>query len=91
MSKSSKPDKPPSFEQAVAQLEQIIDRIESGEVALEQCLGEYEQGMKLIAHCRKVLDTAEQRIAELTADADGRLHVAGEADDEVEAEVEDEG
>jgi exodeoxyribonuclease VII small subunit len=91
MSKSSKQDKPPSFEQAVAQLEQIIDRIESGEVALEQCLGEYEQGMKLIAHCRKVLDTAEQRIAELTADADGRLHVAGEADDEVEAEVEDEG
>ena len=59
-----------TFEQAVESLESINDRIESGEIGLEQSLAEYERGMKLIAHCRRILDRAEQRIAELTPPPD---------------------
>ncbi|MEC9374201.1 MAG: exodeoxyribonuclease VII small subunit [Planctomycetota bacterium] len=56
----------PTFEQAVESLEQIIDRIESGEVGLEKSIREYERGMDLIRRCRTILDTAEQRVRELT-------------------------
>ncbi len=65
------------FDEAVAKLETIIDQIEAGEVGLEESLVQYEQGAKLIEHCRLILSRAEQRIAELTADHAGRLGVAG--------------
>lgn len=61
------PQDGPSFEQAVQQLEQIIERIESGQVGLEQSISEYERGVALIKRCRQVLDRAEQRVEELTA------------------------
>lgn len=64
-------DKPISFEQAIDKLEDIVERIESGEVGLEQALEQYEQGQVLIKRCRGILDQAEQRITELTRDADG--------------------
>jgi exodeoxyribonuclease VII small subunit len=51
----------------VQQLEQIIERIESGQVGLEQSISEYERGVALIKRCRQVLDRAEQRVEELTA------------------------
>lgn len=57
---------PPRFEEAVEQLESILERIESGEIGLEESLAEYERGMKLIQHCRAILGRAEQRIRELT-------------------------
>jgi len=55
-----------SFEKAMEALESITDRIESGEIGLEQSLTEYERGMKLIARCREILDRAEHRVVELT-------------------------
>lgn len=58
---------PLSFEQAVQQLEQIIERIESGQAGLEQSITEYERGVALIKRCRQVLDRAEQRVEELTS------------------------
>lgn len=73
MSKSS--DKPLKFEEAIAQLESIIDRIESGEIGLEDSIAQYERGMKLVARCQSVLATAQKRIAELTTDAAGKLQV----------------
>ncbi|MEM1107521.1 MAG: exodeoxyribonuclease VII small subunit [Planctomycetota bacterium] len=60
--------KAPSFEQAVDQLEVLIEQIESGEVGLEEALKRYEDGTKLIQRCRSILDSAEKKIAELTAD-----------------------
>lgn len=63
------------FEHAIDYLEQIIERIESGEADLEQCLAGYERGMQLIGRCRSILDTAEKRIAELASDSSGQLHV----------------
>jgi len=71
----------PSFEEAIEQLEAIIDRIESGEVGLEAALSQYERGMGLIQRCRTILDSAQKKIAELTVDEQGRLGVSGEPRD----------
>ena len=65
--------KPLRFEQAISQLESIIERIESGEIGLEESLDYYEKGTHLIRRCQDILDTTQQRIKELTADARGRL------------------
>ncbi len=70
----------PTFEQAIERLEAIIDRVESGEIGLEESLQAYEQGDKLIKQCRQILARVEKRIAELVVDAEGRLKPAGDAD-----------
>lgn len=57
------------YEQAVEQLEGIIDQIESGDIGLEASLDQYEQGMKLILHCRQVLNRAEEKMKTLQAEA----------------------
>lgn len=77
------------YEDAIGQIEAIIDRIESGEAGLDETIEQCESGLKLIARCRGVLDAAEKRIAELTADESGTLRVEGEDDDEEEAEAAD--
>lgn len=61
------PKAEPNFEQSLEQLETIIERIESGAVGLEEAIREWERGIALVKHCREVLQKAEQRIADLTA------------------------
>jgi exodeoxyribonuclease VII small subunit len=61
------PPDTPDFEQALGQLESIIERIESGQIGLEKSIAEYERGVGLIRRCRQVLDRAEQRVEELTS------------------------
>lgn len=60
------PDPNLRFEEALANLERIISRIESGQAGLEEALGEYERGVGLIRHCRGILDRAEQKVEDLT-------------------------
>ncbi len=67
-----------SFEDALAQLEALIDQIESGEIGLEESLKRYEHGAALIKRCKTVLDGAQQKIAELSAGPGGGLSVTGE-------------
>ncbi len=57
-----------TFEQATEELEAIIDRIESGEVGLEESLVQRKRGEALIKSCRAILDKAEQELE----------HVSGE-------------
>ena len=64
--------KTPTFEESVAQLEQIVAAIESGQIGLEESLAKYEQGMQLVKRCRSILDRAEKRIEQLT-EKDGTL------------------
>lgn len=54
------------FEEAMARLEALIERIESGEVGLEESIAAYEQGVKLIQRCKGVLAASEQRVEELS-------------------------
>ena len=76
------------FEEALLQIESIIEQIESGEIGLEQSLAEYERGVTLINHCRAKLGQAQQRVQDLTK----RLETADEegSPDKGEGEGEDE-
>jgi exodeoxyribonuclease VII small subunit len=60
-----------SFEEAMERLEAIVEKIEAGEVGLEEAIREYEQGMALVRRCKDVLARAEQRVQELSRDALG--------------------
>ncbi len=54
------------FEEALSRLEKLTETIERGEIGLEESIDRYEDGMKLVAQCRKILAKAEQRIQKLT-------------------------
>ena len=69
-----------SFEDAMTELETLVEQIESGEIGLEEAIQRYERGIALIQRCRTVLDSAEQRIAELTTNAQGELAVGEETE-----------
>jgi exodeoxyribonuclease VII small subunit len=64
---------PRSFEEALAELEQILAEIESGRVGLEQSLIKYQRGSFLIQHCRAILNKAEKQIELLSKADDGSL------------------
>jgi exodeoxyribonuclease VII small subunit len=64
---------PKSFEDALAELEQILAEIEAGELGLEESLVKYERGKFLIHHCRGVLNGAEKQIELLSKAEDGGL------------------
>jgi exodeoxyribonuclease VII small subunit len=55
----------PTFEQAQAELEQIVDRLERGQVPLDEALALWERGEQLYAVCRAKLDAAEGKVEEL--------------------------
>jgi len=79
----------PSFDEGIEQLESILDEIESGEATLEQCLKSYEQGVKLVEHCKSILDKAQQRIAELTPEAPAEQPADAEWDSDRDVDVSD--
>ncbi len=54
-----------TLEQAMSELEAIVERVEGGEVGLEDALKEYERGVALVRRCREVLQRAEVRVEEL--------------------------
>ena len=56
-----------SFEEALAELEQIVAGLEGGTVPLEQSIAMYERGEALRAHCETLLKRAEARIEKITA------------------------
>ena len=70
-----KPDEQgePRFEERLARLEQIVTKLESGDVGLDESLKLYAEGAGLIKDCRKTLAEAEKKIAKLSEDAAGKL------------------
>ncbi|MBV6650814.1 exodeoxyribonuclease VII small subunit [Hoeflea sp. EC-HK425] len=61
-----------SFEDAVAQLENIVEQLERGDVALDKSIEIYERGEALKAHCEKLLSAAEKRIEKIRLDRQGQ-------------------
>ena len=55
-----------TFEEAMAKLEEILSKMDRGEVPLEESMENFEAGMKLIAHCEELLNSYERRISKLT-------------------------
>ena len=55
----------PVYEHAMAELERLVERMEQGEVPLEEALKAFERGRALVARCTAILAEAEQRIRQL--------------------------
>ncbi len=64
--------KKPSFEEALERLEEIVRRLEEGEIGLNEALARYEEGVKLLRRCYDLLENVERRIEVLSGvDAEG--------------------
>ena len=61
-----------SFEEALRALEDVVRRLETGEVPLEESIRLYERGEQLRKHCQARLDAAQARIDKIVAGPDGR-------------------
>jgi exodeoxyribonuclease VII small subunit len=57
----------PSFEESLDELERLVERMESGEMSLEESLGAFERGIALTRSCQQALQAAEQKVEILTA------------------------
>ena len=75
-----------TFDEALAQLQEVVARLEAGGLPLEGSIALYERGVALHAHCARLLDEAELRVRKLVDEAGGALKAvdlaAGEAGDE---------
>jgi exodeoxyribonuclease VII small subunit len=66
-----------TFEQALAELEQIVARLESGQAPLEDSIMLYERGAVLKAHCEARLESARLRVEKIVQGANGQPGVEG--------------
>ena len=55
-----------NFEQSIKELTSIVEKIEQGQIPLQDSLEQYEKGMALIKHCRGILQKAEERIEKIS-------------------------
>ncbi len=62
-----------SFEEALAELEERVRRLEAGELSLEDSLTLFEQGIALTRECHEKLDAADQKLVELTRTPEGEV------------------
>jgi exodeoxyribonuclease VII small subunit len=60
-----------SFEEAMKALEAVVTALERGDVALEESIRLYERGAALKARCEAKLKDAEEKVAQITLDAEG--------------------
>jgi exodeoxyribonuclease VII small subunit len=63
----------PSFEESLKKLESIVDQLERGDLALEESLKLFEEGVGLSNSCKKELDAAEGKVQMLVKQRDGSL------------------
>lgn len=56
----------PTFEEALSQLQQIVQELEDGSLGLEPSLARFEEGIRLLRNCYQILEQAEQKIEILT-------------------------
>jgi exodeoxyribonuclease VII small subunit len=62
-----------SFEDALAELEQIVRRLEAGQVKLDEAILSYERGALLKQHCERKLNEAQQRVERIAIGPDGAV------------------
>ena len=75
----TKPSEAPSFEKALAELEKIVARMESGELSLEQALATHKRGLELARFCQKQLEAAQQQVKVLEGEVLKPLAAAAES------------
>ena len=92
MEKNKKPLQKTTFESALEELEDIADKLESGELGLDESITEFEKGIKLANYCRLKLEEAERKIEILQRGEDSTVkpnrvavkHDTGEIEDDEE-------
>ena len=62
-----------NFEDALAELEAIVRRLEGGQVKLDDAIQSYERGAQLKRHCEKKLNEAQQRVDRIVIGPDGAV------------------
>ena len=67
------------FETALADLELLVQSLETGDLSLEESLKAFEEGIKLTRECQKALTDAEQKVALLLGESEGEA-IEGEFD-----------
>jgi exodeoxyribonuclease VII small subunit len=75
---TDKKTKDDRFEDQLARLEEIVDRLEDESVGLEEALGLFENGMDLARRCRARLEEVEQRVTQVLESEDGEDEVLDE-------------
>ena len=62
---TEKTEKLPDFEEALQELEALVEQLESGELNLDQSLKQFQRGIELTRHCQGVLEQAQQTVEQL--------------------------
>ncbi len=62
-----------NFEDALAELEQIVRRLEGGQVKLDEAIQSYERGAQLKKHCERKLNEAQQRVDRIDIGPEGAI------------------
>ncbi len=78
-----KPPEEMTYEQAFRELEMVVQKLEAGELPLEEALGLFERGQALAGRCSQLLDQAELRLKQLVPDEAG-----GYAEEDLKVEEE---
>ena len=77
-----------NFEDSIRELTNIVDKIEQGQIPLQDSIEQYEKGMTLIKHCRSILLKAEKRIEKISQAEDSQPELEKNQQDEEEKEDE---
>ncbi len=86
--KESEKQKFQKFEDALEELEKVVERLESGELSLDDSLAAFEDGVRLVKFCNQKLSEVEKKIELLVKDKDGKLQLKPLEDEEEEPEGE---
>lgn len=88
----SRAKRPPDFEKSLAELEALVERLESGDLPLEESLKAFERGVTLTRECQSALEAAQARVEILTRSQGGEARLEPfEADEDDESEDTDDG
>ena len=71
--KKPEPLKKPDFEKSLARLEEVVRRLESPQLSLDEAMKLFEEGVELSRECQKQLEEAEGRVEILLRKSDGKL------------------
>jgi exodeoxyribonuclease VII small subunit len=71
--KKPEPQKKPDFERSLARLEEVVRKLESPQLSLDESMKLFEEGVELSRECQKQLEEAEGKVEILLKKADGRL------------------
>jgi exodeoxyribonuclease VII small subunit len=87
MTDKGKKGKELKFEASLKRLEEIVTKLEEGDLELEKSIELFEEGMKMASGCQKRLDEAEKKVEKLIKGADGSFATESMETDDSEGEI----